>query len=127
MGFSNLRDANLNGADLSGADLRDADLVFANLRGANLSDANLSGANLESANLSGVVGNMEIIFSMLISTYPITFTSDILQIGCKKFTHQEWKDFDDETINKMDSKALKFWKKYKDFIFNTIDLALSDK
>ncbi len=122
--------ANLIGANLSEANLRRANLIGANLIGANLIEANLIGANLIEANLMGAnlieaIGNMSVIFSMQIETYPITFTREVLQIGCKRFTHQEWQDFDDETIEKMDSQALKFWKKWKDFIFTAIDLRLN--
>jgi len=133
---ANLSRANLSWADLSGANLSEASLRGASLRGANLSGAdlygadlygaNLSEANLSGANLSGAIGNMSIIFSMQIETYPITFTSEILQIGCKRFTHKEWQEFDDETIQKMDSQALSFWKKWKDFIFMAIDLRLNN-
>jgi hypothetical protein len=123
---ADLRYADLSGADLSEANLRGADLSGASLSGASLSEANLRGANLREANLRCVTGNMSIVFSMQIETYPITFTAEVLQIGCKRFTHQEWRDFDDETINKMDSLALEFWKKYKDFIFMAIKLRLGE-
>jgi uncharacterized protein YjbI with pentapeptide repeats len=114
-----LSDANLRDADLSDANLSDA-----NLRAANLSDANLSDANLSDADLNGTIGNMREVFSMQIETYSIVFTNKVLQIGCKRFTHQEWKDFEDEEIIEMDSHALTFWKKYKDFIFMAIELRL---
>jgi hypothetical protein len=134
--YANLSGADLTGADLSGADLSNANLRYANLRYANMSGADLTGASLSDAilreailsgaNLSYVTGNMSIVFSMQIETYPITFTAEVLQIGCKIFTHQEWRDFDDETINEMDSSSLEFWKKYKDFIFMAIKLRLGE-
>ena len=123
---ANLRDANLIGADLRGAnligaDLRDADLRGANLRGANLRDANLIGANLRDAK-----GNLREFKTMQIETYSISFTKDILQIGCKRYSIEEWKNFDDETIGKMDSGALTFWNKWKQFIFTAIELSFGD-
>ncbi len=110
--------ANLIGADLSGADLSDADLRNANLRNADLSDADLSGANL-----IGAVGNKKELRTMQIETYSISFTKDVLQIGCKRFLIEDWKIFNDEEINNMDNQALSFWNKWKDFIFQAIELS----
>ena len=113
-----LRDANLAGVDLEDADLKDADL-----RGASLIDANLVGADLGDADLVGASGNLKELKTMQIETYLISFTKDILQIGCKRFSHTEWKNFSDDEINKMDSQALSFWNKWKDFIFKAIELS----
>lgn len=57
---------------------------------AELRDANLSGANLFGANLSGASGNMSELKSIFIETYPITYTSEILQIGCQKHKIEDW-------------------------------------
>jgi hypothetical protein len=55
--------------------------------------------------------------------YPITYTADILQIGCDRHPIAVWAEFDNERIAEMDGKdALKFWGKYKDWIFETIAL-----
>jgi uncharacterized protein YjbI with pentapeptide repeats len=125
---ANLEDANLEGANLRGANLRGANLIGANLRGANLSGANLRGANLEDANLIdanliGANGNLRELKTMQIETYSISFTKDILQIGCKRFSHTEWENFSDDEINKMDKQALSFWNKWKNFIFKAIELS----
>jgi len=110
---ANLYRANLSGADLSGADLSGADLYRANLSGADLSCADLYGA-------SGVNNYVKCI---QIDQYPITYTSDALQIGCERHLISEWADFDDHRIAEMDGKdALKFWRKYKAWIFQTIEL-----
>jgi len=129
---ADLTGANLGGANLTGANLIRANLECANLGGANLGGAYLGGANLGGANLTGsnltlvylynVIGNMIEISSMQIETYRLTFTSELLQIGCRIFEHHEWFNFRDEEINEMDSNALVFWKKYKDFIFKAIEL-----
>jgi len=119
---ADLDGANLDGANLYGANLSGADLFRANLDGANLSRANLSGADLYGANLYECTGNMEQICSMQIETYSIAFTKDVLQIGCKCYSHQEWFDFRSDVINVMDSNAIVFWKKYKEFIFNAVEL-----
>ncbi len=130
---ANLEEANLSGADLRWANLRGANLYRANLsradlsradlRGANLSGANLEGANLYRADLRGVSGVNDYIKCIQIDQYPITYTSDVLQIGCERHGIDEWRGFDDRTIAEMDGKcALKFWRRYKDWIFKTIEL-----
>ena len=145
---ANLSDANLSGAYLNGADLSDANLSGANLSGANLSgaylsDANLNGANLSGAylrcaylngadlhgadlhgaDLSGVHGINDYAKCIQIDTYPITYTAEIIQIGCQRHTHQEWAAFTDTQIRQMDgSKAIAWWRKYKDWLFQTIEM-----
>jgi len=132
---ANLIGANLIGANLGGANLRYANLRYANLRGANLRGANLRGANLtdanlEEANLIGANlwqcgGNRNEIKSIFISsTYPITYTSEVLQIGCESHNVEDWWEFDDARIITMDGKkALKFWRKYKGLIKNIIEVS----
>jgi len=120
---ANLSGANLYGANLSGANLSGAYLSGANLSGANLYGANLSGANLSGAYLSGANGVNDYLKCIQIDQYPITYTSDALQIGCERHAISDWADFDDHRIAKMDGKdALKFWRKYKDWIFQTIEM-----
>jgi len=120
---ANLSGANLRGANLSGADLSDANLRGANLSGANLRSADLSDANLRGANLSGAHGANPHIKCIQIDTYAITYTSDVMQIGCERHTIAEWASFSDAQIRAMDGvKALARWQKYKDWIFQTIAL-----
>ena len=120
---ANLSGANLSGANLYGADLSGANLSRANLSGANLSRANLYGADLCGADLSGANGVNDYLKCIQIDQYPITYTSDALQIGCERHAISDWADFDDHRIAKMDGKdALKFWRKYKDWIFQTIEM-----
>jgi len=120
---ANLSGANLYGANLSSANLSGAYLSGANLSGANLYGANLSGANLSGAYLSGANGVNDYLKCIQIDQYPITYTSDALQIGCERHAISDWADFDDHRIAKMDGKdALKFWRKYKDWIFQTIEM-----
>jgi hypothetical protein len=115
---ADLYDANLRGADLYDADLRGADLYDANLRGANLSGANLRGANLSGANLSGA--NLE--GEKLIKTpiqinnlrWFILVSENYMRIGCQRFTHEEWTEFNNHRIAEMDGRdALKFWAQWK--------------
>jgi hypothetical protein len=119
---ADLSGADLNGADLNGANLRSADLHGADLRGADLSGANLRSADLRSADLR-CTGNMKELRTIQVDRYMIGFTKDILQIGCKTYTIDEWRNFTDEEISKMDEGALDWWNKWKDWIFQAIDLS----
>ena len=110
-------------ADLRWANLEGADLTGANLEGANLTGANLEGADLENVHLWNCIGNMEEVKSLQLDRYCITYTSEVLQIGCEKHTIQEWKEFDEEHINRMDIEAYVWWVKWKDFIMTAIEMA----
>ena len=121
---ANLSDASLRGANLIDASLRGANLIDANLRGANLSGANLIDANLSGAYLRGANGNLHEIKNLSLEMYPITYTAEILQIGCERHPIADWFDFDDRRILEMDGKqALKFWQKFKELIRQTIELS----
>ena len=121
---ADLSGADLNCADLRHADLRHADLNCADLRHADLSDADLRGANLSDADLVSCSGNRNQIRSIFISEYyAITYTSEIMQIGCERHSFDDWWSFDDKRILEMDGKsALKFWRYSKDHIQRTISL-----
>jgi hypothetical protein len=138
LGYANLRGADLGDANLRYADLRDADLGYADLRYADLRDADLRGANLRGADLRYAdlrdadlrgadllcMGDMEFIFTMQFDRWPIGFTRDTLQIGCQRHSIDDWKNFDDEKIRKMDTTAFDWWCKWKDHIFKTIELCV---
>ena len=125
---ANLRGANLIGADLrladlSGADLSGADLSVANLRGANLIGADLRLADLRWANLSGAnlrdTNTILIVESDATSNYDIFMTPSHVKIGCQWHTINDWFDFDDKTILKMDGKkAKKFWDLWKPILMH---------
>jgi len=95
----------------------------ANLSGADLREANLREADLRGANLWGCAGERQKIKSIFISNiYPITYTSEILQIGCEGHLISDWWKFDDNKIKAMDGeKALKFWSSNKDLIKQIIE------
>jgi hypothetical protein len=140
LSYADLSDANLRAANLSAANLSYANLCDANLRAANLSAADLSAANLRAAdlraadlsaaNLSDVnllcYGDMKFIFTLQIDNWCVGFTKEILQIGCQKHPISKWKEFTDEQILKMDSKALSWWKRWKQPLFAIIDERLKD-
>ncbi|MGL5218508.1 MAG: pentapeptide repeat-containing protein [Plesiomonas shigelloides] len=115
---ANLRGANLRGAHLRGANLRGADLYGANLHGADLYDANLYGANLHGADLYDANLDGEKLTKPPIQInnlhWFVLISEDYLRIGCQRFTHEEWRDFDNRQIAEMDGReALKFWAAWK--------------
>ena len=130
---ANLRGANLYGADLRGADLHGADLRGANLYGADLRGADLRGAYLDGAYLDGAyldgayldgayldganLDGEKLTKSPLVITglrYWCLISDGYMRLGCKRFTHEEWAEFSDDEIEKMDSCALEFWKQWKE-------------
>lgn len=70
--------------------------------GADLRNANLYGEKLTKPPVQ--LNNLK--WSVLIS-------DKYLRIGCRRFTIEEWKNFDDPTIDSMSAGALKFWRKWK--------------
>ena len=118
LSYADLSYADLSDANLRGADLSYANLSYANLRGANLSDADLRGANLRGANLWNCSGNRKQIKSIFVSeVYPISYTSEYLQIGCERHDISDWWDFSDKEIKDMDGRAaLDFWSEWKETI-----------
>ena len=126
---ADLRDADLRGANLGDANLRDADLRGANLGGADLRDAdlrgaNLGGADLGDANLNGTCGLNDWIKCIQIEDWPISYTSEVMQIGCQRHSLDAWRNFSDAEIRAMDGRrALTFWRKWKGWIFQTIEMA----
>ena len=109
---ADLYGANLRGADLDGADLYDADLRGANLRGADLRGANLYGADLRGADLDGEKLNKTPLQLNNLKWF-VLISDKYLRIGCQRFTIEEWRNFDDSAIVKVDFAALKFWRKWK--------------
>ena len=106
--------ANLTRANLYGVNLTRANLTRANLYGANLTCANLTRANLDCANLDGASGNLNNLKSVFCDTYPVTYTAEVMQIGCQRHKLEDWWSFDDARIIEMEGKtALKWWRTWK--------------
>lgn len=117
--YASLNNSNLHYSDLSGTDLSRTDLSGTNLTGCKLEYTILEGAYLENT-----TGNMKELKSLFLETYPVCYTSTILQIGCEQHKIADWWNFSNSTITAMGGrKALKFWRKYKDFIRMTIELS----
>ena len=117
----------LAGKDLRRADLTNVNLTNVNLSGANLSWARLSGANLTGVNLHNCLGNGKEIVTLMLNPYIVTFTREVLQVGCRRYSHREWLEFDDKIISKMGDHAYSFLRKYKDHIIDSIELQKGEK
>ena len=116
--------ANLRGAYLRGAYLRGAYLRGAYLRDADLSCADLRDADLRGAYLNGVCGLNDWIKNIQIEDWPITYTAEVMQIGCQRHPLDAWRNFSDAEIRAMDGrKALTFWHKWRETIFKIIEMA----
>ena len=57
--------------------------------------------------------------SLFQDTYRLYFMNNIIKIGCKKYSAEEWDNFTDDEISQMDSDALEWWKKWKSFVLTT--------
>ena len=44
-------------------------------------------------------------------------TANVMQIGCEQHTLIEWKNFNDDEISAMESRALEFWGNWKKLLF----------
>ena len=105
--------------EIDASDLRDADL-----RGANLCGADLCGANLRDAAIWGASGNLKHLKSVFVDTYQVTYTTDVMQIGCQRHPIADWWAFDDAKIRAMDGeRASKWWAKYKPLLQQFIALS----
>ena len=112
--FSNLEGANLYGANLHGTKLEGANLTRVNLTRANLYGTKLEGTKLEGAKLEGASGNLNNLKSVFCDTYPVTYTAEVMQIGCQCHKLEDWWSFDDARIIEMEGKtALKWWRTWK--------------
>ena len=79
----------------------------ANLAGANLARAYLAGANLDGEILTKAP------ILILNLTWPVLITEGFMRIGCQRHSHEEWKSFDDGSIERMESRATEFWAQWK--------------
>ena len=95
-----------------------SNLRYSDLRGSNLSHSDLRGSNLSGSNLSGsnIEGEKITINPLSIAglRYWCLITDGFMRLGCKRFTHKEWADFNDKQISEMDSHALEFWTQWKE-------------
>ena len=123
LSYANLDSANLNSANLVNANLRNANLVNTDLRNANLHNADLVNANLFNTNLRYAIGEMKYIKSLQCEKYYISYTYKTLNIGCQTHLIEDWKNFTNEQISKMDIGALHWWNKWKPILMNIIKVS----
>jgi len=122
MARANMTRANMTRANMTDVDMTRANMTDVDMTEANMTRANMTRANMTEANMHGCIGNSRQIKSIFISAdYPITYTSTILQIGCKKFPISEWWDFNDAVIEGFEGGALALWKKHKGLIRQIIE------
>ena len=113
---ADLRGDDLTGATLAGAALRNADLTRATLAGAALRGVDLTGADLTGADLRGADLRGADLMVITWMYWTVYITTGHIRIGCQSHTLEKWKNFTDDQISAMDSKALDFWKENKDLI-----------
>ena len=58
--------------------------------------------------------------------WPVTISPTRMQIGCELHTFAQWESFDDATINKMETGALKFWRTHKPALMALCESAKRD-
>jgi len=81
-------------------------------------------ADLRGAYLRGAVGEMKRIKTLILDTYPITYTSEMLQIGCQRHPIKKWWGFTDAEIDKMDGEnALIWWNKHKTILKQIVEMS----
>ena len=90
-------------------------------RGISLDGASLNGASLDRASFKDttIFNNIKINKAPVFINglhWMITLMDHHINIGCKLHTIDEWENFDNESINKMDKSALRWWIKNKQWI-----------
>jgi hypothetical protein len=95
--------------------------IGANLRGANLRGANLTGVDLTGANLTGAIGNMREIKSAQFDQWAVTWSADVLAIGCQQHAIEKWRNADSRWIAAMDQGASDWWSRYGALVLQLID------
>ena len=80
-------------------------------------NCDLSWSNLSGSNLSGSNGNCIEIKTVQTDIWHVCMTANVMQIGCEQHTLIEWKNFNDDEISAMESRALEFWENWKKLLF----------
>lgn len=139
------QEVNLDGASFYDCDFRGANFLRASLRGvpvwacmmeevelslADLTNSHFNGCSMANANLfktklQGCSGNrMEIKSFMVSEFYPVTYTSRVVQVGCRQMSINAWTKVTVEQLGEMDGNVAKtFYTKYKDLLvqLTTVD------
>ena len=83
--------------------------------------ADLSSADLSSANLRNAIGNMGEVKSLHIEKWSVTYTADVMQIGCQRHPIEMWRKSDPRWIDAMDTAATEWWVRFGPLILALID------
>jgi hypothetical protein len=118
-----LRNANLRDADMRDAILRNADLSNADMRDADLSNGDLSNADLSGADLRDATGNMCEIKSAQFDRWVVTWSADVIAIGCQQHAIKKWRNADPRWIAAMDIDATDWWSRYGSLVIQLIDVS----
>lgn len=130
-----LRSANFSGAILYNATFGGTDLTNANFRYAGLEEANfiesdlrytnfigacLRCADFRGSNLRHCIGNGREIVTIT-AQWAIVIYNTMMAVGCEAHEIEEWRNFDETTIDAMNSSAVVWWGAWKPIIFKLID------
>ena len=82
-----------------------------------------SGKRIEvvGANLRSAIGNMPEIKSAQFDQWAVTWSADVLAIGCQQHAIKKWRNADLRWIAAMDSGASDWWSRYGALVLQLID------
>ena len=104
-------------------DMKETNFSSATLLNSNFTDASLTNAIFTKANLEGVIGNTREIKSLQIVRFPITYTSSIVQIGCKQCSIEHIDDEFNKIIEALGGKHSSTWDKYKQYLETLLQIS----
>jgi hypothetical protein len=111
--------AKLYGSDFMNCTIYHTDFIGADLRYSDFTDSDITWSDFTGAKLNNCKGDGKIIRNFDNSLrYRITNYKDIMAIGCQQHTIEQWFNFTDNQIEKMDKNALEWWNTHKDKIKN---------
>ncbi len=126
----------INGMDCSNQSLVDYDFSYSNLKNTNFKNSNLNrsifrGAELTNSNFDGaglcnVIGNGKEINNIIVGGFYVVFTDQVMAINEEKYPIKSWMDFNGQEIRDMGEDLFEFWVKYKEIIFQIIELSKQD-
>jgi len=83
--------------------------------------ADLRYANLSYADLRYAIGNMREIKSAQFDQWAVTWSADVLAIGCQQHAIEKWRNADPRWIEAMDPGATNWWSRYGALVLQLID------
>jgi len=113
---TDFRNTNFWNADFMDADFRNTDFMDADFRNTDFRNTDFRNTDFRNTNFWNVIGDGLKIKTLTLPKYKVVIIGDKIQIGCKKYTFNEWFNFTDEHISKMDEGALWWWNKWKEVI-----------